>query len=328
MKKFLGITLGTILTITLGITTAFYATYPSYTYVKPELPTTFEEFYKKRIERSDLQKVRPENDEKLIRYSEGKTEYAILYVHGYGATRKEGEKGVLMIADALKANTYFLRLPGHGTNVEDHRDTPYNEYLQEVMETFEMMPQLGEKVIVIGTSMGGMLTSYLASERSKDIHAIVLANPFFDFYDKTGNLLRYPGLIHVIHLALGKIKVSRVPESTLEEETYKYWYRDQYYESLLNIVALDKFVDRPEVLSKVSCPVLLLYYYKDQEKQDTTADVPAMLRAYDLISKNPNSKKFAIENGNHVLLSEYEPSDVDTAANAVIQYIRDLEKQN
>ncbi|MEO1224073.1 MAG: hypothetical protein AAFX92_07575, partial [Pseudomonadota bacterium] len=44
----------------------------------------------------------------------------LLYIHGFGASRGEGEYVFDRVAEKYRANTYYMRLPGHGTNKEDH----------------------------------------------------------------------------------------------------------------------------------------------------------------------------------------------------------------
>jgi hypothetical protein len=38
---------------------------------------------------------------------------------------------------------------------------------------------------------------------------------------------------------------------------------------------------QPEVFEKIKVPVLMLYYYKDEENQDKVVSVEAMLKAFD-----------------------------------------------
>lgn len=81
----------------------------------------------------------------MIRYSPNKTEIAILYIHGFGASRAEGEEITDQIAHDLKANLYYVRLPGHGTNLEDHRDTNFAEIIQDCETAFLESEKLGKK---------------------------------------------------------------------------------------------------------------------------------------------------------------------------------------
>jgi pimeloyl-ACP methyl ester carboxylesterase len=311
MKKFTKISSGVIGGLLLFFITTYYVDYPSYSYEQSSLPTSFDEFYQKQLKESQAKGARPGNEERLVRYSTGKTKFAILYIHGFGASRAEGEYITDRIAKTYKANTYYLRLPGHGTNPEDHRDTPFSEYLKTAEDALQMMDQLGEKTVVFGTSMGGLITTYLASKYPEKITAIVLASPFYDFTDKSGNIYNFIWGKNFVQAAFGEIRgnTSR-PEN---DPSFAYWYKDQYYAAIQNLSDLKRAIGTQEVYEKVTLPVLMLYYYKSQEEQDKSADVSKMLAVYDEFGgssgPNPLSRKVQIENGNHVLLSEYVESD-------------------
>ena len=115
---------------------------PHYEYVQNDLPADFETFYQQKLAESAAKKARPGNEEKLIRFAP-KTNIAFLYIHGFTASRAEGEYVMDSIANLYQANTYYLRLPGHGTNKEDHAATKFSDYLTTGMDALQMVQQLG-----------------------------------------------------------------------------------------------------------------------------------------------------------------------------------------
>src|SRR5690606_3621994 len=80
---------------------------------------SFDAYLQHRLEVGAEKGARPGNEERLIRYGD-KTPIAFLYIHGFGASRAEGEMVMDEIAARYKANTFYLRLPGHGTDMDDH----------------------------------------------------------------------------------------------------------------------------------------------------------------------------------------------------------------
>lgn len=305
----------------------YYATFPKYEFhPKEDLSQSFDSFYKKRLEETKALHGRSGSEEKLIRFSPGKTEYAILYVHGFGASRAEGEETVDKIASTLKANTYYLRLPGHGTNNEDHRDTPFTEYLRAAEESLLMMDKLGNHVILMGTSMGGLISVYLAGKYPDKIKDLVLFSPFFDFAVPAGKIFFYPGGMTIGELVQGKIRKSpaKKPDDGIGEHYYEYWYKDQYLSAITHVSNATKFVLGEHSLEKIKVPTLLIYYYKDKDHQDKTASVPAMLKAYDKIGgEAPNSlnEKLQIEDGSHVLTSIHVDSDKEKIRKGVLDFL-------
>jgi pimeloyl-ACP methyl ester carboxylesterase len=306
------------------------------TYIPGSNPefSSFDDFYKLKLTQSKEKNVRPGNEEKLIRKSPGKTPIAILYIHGFSASRAEGEEVVDKLADTFSANTYYLRHPGHGTTPEDHRDRVFYDYLEEGRIALKMTKLLGDKVIVIGTSMGGLVATYLAAEYPEDVTGLILASPFYDFNDKTSRILNLYGGMGFTHLLFGKKRdVSYEkwkPEmKQLSSPDYdNYWTTKQYYEALLPLNDLRRAVSNEDTFSKVMAPTLMMYYYKNDKEKDKTASVDKMLNAYQLFASTKQSgsinKLVKIENGAHVLLSKYIKIDKKIATIEMEGFIKNF----
>lgn len=300
---------------------------PSYSFLKKDMPASFDDFYKFKLEQSKKKNVRPGNEEKLIRFAD-KTPVAILYIHGFNASKGEGEFVVDKLANELKYNTYYLRLPGHGTTKEDQASVSYKDMLDESVETLMMMQKLGDRVIVIGTSMGGLIATYLAAEYPEKVSGLVLASPFYNFTTTTGRLLFcYPTYKFFTWVAPLRVDTDPIPPE--KDNWTLYWYQENYLSSTKLLVDLVNYVDKKENYSKISSPVLLLYYYKDEKNQDKSASVEDMLRVYDSIAagkkSNALNKKVIISNGSHVLTSKYvTPSDPELVKKEIAEFARKI----
>ena len=296
--------------------------------------STFDEFYKYKLSISKEKNVKPGNEEKLIRKSPGKTPIAILYIHGFSASRAEGEEVVDKLADTFSANTYYLRHPGHGTTPEDHRDRVFSDYLEEGRIALKMTKLLGDKVIIIGTSMGGLVATYLAANYPEDVSGLILASPFYDFNDKTSRILNLYGGMSFTHLLFGKRRdVSYEkwkPEmkqlSTPEYDNY--WTTKQYFQAILPLNDLRRAVSNEDTFTKVMAPTLLMYYYKNDKEKDKTASVDTMLKAYQLFASTKQAgsinKLVKIENGAHVLLSKHINIDKKLATAEMEAFIKNF----
>lgn len=98
----------------------------------------------------------------------------VLICHGFGGTpqsiRALGEQF------ASKGFTVFgLRLKGHGTHYEDLERSTYLDWIKSIEDAFEFLKKQVREVFVIGQSMGGTLTLYLASKHP-EIKGIILIN--------------------------------------------------------------------------------------------------------------------------------------------------------
>jgi hypothetical protein len=68
---------------------------------------------------------------------------------------------------------------------------------------------------------------------------------------------------------------------------------------------------KKETFERITCPVFMAYYYKNEEEQDKTVSVPAMLKMFDELATPPASKeKMAFpEAGAHVIASYIRSKD-------------------
>ncbi|MDZ4725999.1 MAG: alpha/beta hydrolase [Leptospira sp.] len=283
-------------------------------YEPKPVPTyaNFDAFYQAKLAESKAKGHRPGNEERYIGFGK-KTPLAFLYIHGFGASRAEGEAVMEVLAKKFKANTYLVRLPGHGTNKEDQAAQNFSDYLDASREALEMMQGQGDRVVLFGSSLGGLLITWLASEYPDKVAGVVLANPFYGPVDKSLNILNYPGGLTFIHLLKGKVRnTTKQSDPRVLPGRNDYWYPEQYFSSLVGVNDLRNFASHPDVFKKVKVPALLLYYYKSETEQDPTASVPLMLSAYGAFGDTmPNSKNklVKVENGMHVLMSKWIVTD-------------------
>ncbi|MCB1138259.1 MAG: alpha/beta hydrolase [Leptospiraceae bacterium] len=301
--------------------------YEYHSQLSQEQAASFDQYLENRLRESASLKARPGNEEKLIRYAE-KTPIAFMYVHGYGASRAEGEMVMDEVASRLQANTFYLRLPGHGTNMDDHASVVMSDYLDYATDALMMMDKLGDKVIVVGTSMGGLISTYLAAHYPDKVDGLILASPFYEFRDKTGNVLGFPGGLALAEMVNGgEIRdSSRDPKNPRSVDGYeKYWYTTQYMSALVPLYNLKAYVARNATFEAVQCPTLMLYYYKSEEEQDPTADVDAMLEAFARFGGHPLNRSVAIEDGAHVLMSEYVKTDKERILTEILQFVEDFQ---
>jgi len=312
-----------VLLLTFFIYGIVYSMRPSYSYKNSKLPDKFNEFYENKLMISKKKKARLKNEELLVRYSKKKTDYAILYIHGFKASRKEGQHVTDRIGKKLNANTYYMRLPGHGTNIEEHRDAKFEEYIDDATDALFMMKKLGKKTIIVGTSTGGLIGTYLAAQYPKRVDGLILASPFYDFTSSMGRAMKHYPLLWLY----SKVNPTRTTPSEKKEASL-YWYDTMYIMSGRPLVQLLKFIALDDVYEKVAVPTLMFYYYKDENHQDKTASVKVMLSAFSKFGKasKPHSlnKKVPIKNGRHVLMCHLYETEWNKLEKESVEFIRKI----
>lgn len=300
-----------------------------YQYRETPIAKNFEAFYDAKKKQSLAAGVEEQRAEKLVVYNPRRDSLAFLYIHGFGASRGEGEYTLNRLAEELKANVYYLRLPGHGESPEAHAKATFEQYLQTAEEALLHMPLLGKKIVVVGSSTGGLIATYLAARHSDELHALILAAPLWDFANKLTRLLNYPGGFELAQLAMGKDRDASWksdPEKRLHADYGKYWMLKQKYAAIINLNNLRRFIVKPETFASILCPVLVLYYYKDEQHKDDTVDLKAIEYWFPRIGSTPLGKNrmLAIADGNHVLFSEFVRTDKETILRELRGWLKDL----
>lgn len=282
-----------------------------YVYRAETVAESFEDFAERRINFSKAIGVPDGLTEKLTIHNPARDGYAILYIHGFGASRAEGEATGDDLAETLGANIYYARLPGHGSTAEAHAAATFDQYLQEMETTLLQMPKLGKKVILIGTSTGALVATYLAAMHSDKLHAVILASPFWDFGDKTSRLLNFPGGLELGQLFLGKDRDARWkkdPEKRQHPDYYKYWLMKQKFAAVVNLNNLRRYVVKKDTFEKITVPSMAMIYYQDADHNDDAIDI-RKVRNYFPLLKNAKNKLVEIADGSHILMSAYVRTD-------------------
>jgi esterase/lipase len=256
--------------------------------------------------------IKPDNQARIIwadSAKKEKTKIAFLYLHGFSASQAEGDPVHKDLAKKYDANLYLSRLAEHG--IEKGDSTMINltagAYEASAEKAFAITKNLGDEVVVIGTSAGGALTLYLAS-RHPEIKAIILYSPCVKLFDATAMILDKPWGLQIARLFSGGPVKKFVSESKAHAN---YWQLNYRIEALVALQNLVSNTMKPEVFSKIKCPVFLGYYYKNEKEQDNTVSVPAMLKMYEELGTPEGLKQKTAfpEAGAHVIASYIRSKD-------------------
>ncbi len=256
--------------------------------------------------------LKPDNQARIIwadSAKKEKTKVAFLYLHGFSASQEEGYPVHIDLAHEFSANLYLSRLSEHGTDNGDSTmiNLTADNYVASAEKALAIAERLGDEIVVIGTSAGGALALFLASQHP-EIKALILYSPCIKLYDKTSVILDKPWGLQIARLANGGPIMRFKAES---EAHARYWQLNYRVEAL---VALQNLIDNtmnPKVFSKIKCPVFLGYYYKNENEQDHTVSVPAMLKMFDELGTPASLKEKEPfpEAGVHVIVSEIRTKD-------------------
>lgn len=329
-RRVLGIAAATVCFGLVGLAVWGLRTRPTPDLGAPPLPEVSdpEAWVADKVAEGEALGVWPQARQRLVRTQPGRTPVAFLYIHGFGASRAEGEQVVDTLAEDWQANALYLRLPGHGIDAEAHARATPEAYAGAVADALGVMPTLGEKVVVVGGSTGGLLATWAAATWPDRVDAVVLASPFYAFVDPLAqHLLPRTIALDLLHALYGEDRFagwSEDPEGRKVEGYEDHWLIDQKYRALIALEDTRRAIATDETFAAVQAPVLLLHYFKDEAHQDGVVAVPAMRAAFAAMNggaPHPASELVAIADGNHILTSGYVRTDKEAVLAACRRFL-------
>lgn len=267
--------------------------------------------------------IKPDNASQLIFHDSvpQKTAYSVLYLHGFSASRAEGNPVHLNIAKALKANLYLPRLSDHGLIEEEPMlHFTAQRYLDSAKEALAVAKKIGEKVIVVSSSSGGTLSLILGND--PQIAALLLFGPNVEIYNPDAKLLTLPWGLYIARAVLAS-KYHVMDKIT--EQKLNYWTTRYRLECTLHLQKLMETGMRPEIFRRITSAVFMGYYYKNEEEKDEVVSIPAMLKMFDELG-TPNNKKQKMafpDAGDHVIGSYLTTSNYSQVEKVALSFLEE-----
>jgi pimeloyl-ACP methyl ester carboxylesterase len=286
---------------------------PMFNPVMPVVPNEPQklEAYIGRME--SLHKLKPDNEARIVWVdsSKKKTEYAIVYLHGFSASQKEGDPVHRRLASEFGCNLYLSRLADHGVDTTESLQLFTADRSWESAKTaLAIGKSLGEKVILVGTSTGATLGLMLAAAYPDQVYALINLSPNIAINNPAAFLLNDPWGLQIARL----VKSGKYNITDATEEQAKYWNKKYRLEAVVQLGELIEARMTKQTFQKITQPCLTLYYYKNEQEQDPEVKVSEMLVMHEQLG-TPDSLKVikAIPNaGAHVIGGSLVSKDVES----------------
>ncbi len=228
---------------------------------------------------------------------------ACLLVHGFLSSRQDfADLGERLAERGVTVR--MMRLPGHGTTTVDFAYLPPGALYKAVHAEYQNLRRDFDRVHVVGFSMGGSLSTLLASREPVD--RLVLVAPYF------GVTYRW---YYVLPPAAWNSLFGRFvpflirPESFVKVNDKEQVGKFFFYQTLptagvRQLMELGKEARRKETLEKVKCPVLVV-----QSEGDEASAPKATRKAFDNLGSE-RKELLWLTRSNHVLLWDWDNETV------------------
>jgi pimeloyl-ACP methyl ester carboxylesterase len=122
---------------------------------------------------------------KIFLSSQKKQPISILAIPGLYSNSNQFNKLIKVIANKLPINLISVSLPGHGDTGSRASYVSYTDWLLFTKKTLSIAHAIGERVIVMGQSLGGLLAFWLSVIDPKNVDALYLLDPAFGVSTKS-----------------------------------------------------------------------------------------------------------------------------------------------
>jgi len=302
---------------------------PKYSLQLPKLPAAAAELEKYIADNEAKHKLKPDNEARILWFNDStkeKTEYAVVYLHGFSASQEEGDPVHYEFAQKFGCNLYLARLAEHGIDTTAPLASfTAEKFWNSVLEAYAIGKQLGKKVILMSTSTGGTAALKLCSE-FPEIAANILLSPNVSINDPNAWLLNNRWGLQIAHIVIGKEKVINDTTAIYAQ----YWNNRYSTNSLVQLEELLESTMKESTFRKITQSTLLLYYFKDEDHQDPVVKVSAMKRMFAQIS-TPDSLKRQValpDVGEHVMGSYVKSKELESVKAEVERFAKEILKMN
>lgn len=268
--------------------------------------------------------LKPDNHARIIwnpEYQNRKGPCSVVYLHGFSASYGEGSPLHVQTAEKLGCHLYIARLHGHGLRTEEPLlDMNSDSLLSDAGRALAIGNLLGEQVVLVGSSMGGMLSLHLASGFPDSVDVLALLSPLIEFETGASLLFDKSWGQRIMRLLLGEPYIRVQPEN---DDHARYWYQSYRLESLMVLKTMQNNLLSNEVYKRIHQPVFAGYFYKDEDTQDEVVSVQAIMDLKEKLATPTHQKVFTAFPGaeEHVISSAYRSAEYQQVREALVRFI-------
>lgn len=243
-----------------------------------------------------------------------RTPLSLIYLHGFSSSHREIYPVMEHLSQELHANVFLSRLSGHGQDAAAMGQVQINDWLRDAEEALAIASELGERVMVVGTSTGGSLSVWLAANHPQ-VKGIVLLSPNFGPYDKRSEWMLLPWGPVVAKMIVGET-FGAPPKSDFWARNFTTQFPTEGLFPMMAAVSLVRNIDYKYLIT----PTLVLY-----TKKDDVVDPTRIERFYQALG-SPKKQLIDLPDASGHLLAgaEISPQTTDQVVRLIAAFIKSL----
>ncbi|MBV7408871.1 MULTISPECIES: carboxylesterase [Roseobacteraceae] len=251
-----------------------------------------------------------------------RTDWVVVYIHGFSASSEEIRPVPDRIANELGANLVYTRLAGHGRAPDAMAEATPDAWTDDVTEALTAARAVGDRIIVISTSTGGTIVTALSQDTDvmEGVAGFIFVAPNYGINNPLAPLLKWPLARHWLPWIGGRRRtfVAR------SDRHATYWTLDYPSVAVMPMVPL---IDRVHALDHGKQTIPALFWYAEQDNivlSDRTRTIAAAWGAPKQTVHPALTDKDDIES--HVVVGDIlSPGQTDAAVTGMLDWIRGLD---
>ena len=239
---------------------------------------------------------------------------ALLCVHGFAGC----PNNLHDLPDQVAAAGWRVRamlLPGHGTTPFEFEAATADQLIDAVRDELAALRERHETVVILGHSLGGALSTLVAAEALPD--GLVLAAPFFAVRHRWYYLMRPEQWARTATPAIRWIPspagIEPVRRKEVAQEILSYEWTST--RAACTAIEVCEHAREPDVLARITCPVLLLH-----SRQDGVTDPKAAATAVEAMGSTDKQMTW-FEASDHIIFWDHDRAAVTAATLSFLQRV-------
>jgi pimeloyl-ACP methyl ester carboxylesterase len=326
MKKFFRISVWILVTLVLLVAVGPRITYQALETKKSLLNiediSSLDDYIENK--ESQVEDLKPDNEARIIwaDSTKKKTDYSVVYLHGFSASQEEGDPIHENFAKRYGANLYLSRLYDHGRlDSNTFKGLTPNLLYKSAEEALEIGEMIGEKVIIMCCSTGGTLDIML-SHYHPEIFAHIMYSPNIAIFDPLSSLITKPWGEQVMDQVMGG-EYNRIIYSEAQKQ---YWNPIYHTDGIMAVqYMLDNYMT-DEYFKTIKQPLFVGVYYKDEDHQDKVVSVSAARNMFDAVATPIQNKRWVEfpDAGRHVISSHLFSNDIKNVQDQTYKFAEEV----